>query len=115
MTPTATLRARGIEPMHAYHFRDRARASINDARRALWQVDFNFDDAARYLSEGDEEQAFYYFERALAQIESLRWIRRQIKADALMAVRGTPIEYWSAERRRGHRLEREAWIARLYQ
>jgi hypothetical protein len=50
---------------------------------------------------------------ALAKIESLRWLRKQIKADALMAVRGTPIEYWSAARRRAHRLEREAWLAKF--
>jgi hypothetical protein len=113
MSPTATLRARGIEPMHTYHFRDRARLGIRDARSAVWDVEFNFDDAARYLSEGDEAQAWHYLERALAKIESLRWLRKQIKADALMAVRGTPIEYWTAARRREHRLEREAWLAKF--
>lgn len=115
MTPLATLRARGIETAHTYHFRDRALGALRDAHAALWQVEFAFEDAARYLSEGDETSALHYFERALEQIERVRNLRKQAKADALMAVRGTPLEYWSAARRRGHRIEREAWIAKVCQ
>ena len=115
-TPIATLRNRGLDTMHVYHFRDRAHLALRSMNNAAFHAECCFDSAAQDLIDGGphaEAAASQWLDLAFRWLESAHASRRQAKADALMAVRGTPIEYWTAERRRGHRIEREAFSRRL--
>ncbi len=113
-TPNATLRARGLDTTHVYLFRDRALLALREARNAAWRAECCFDDAAQTLIDGGpfaEACALQWVEMAFRWLDTARWSRKRAKAEALMAVRGTPLDCWSAERRRAHRLEREARFA----
>jgi hypothetical protein len=110
------IRARGIDLMFSRVMRGVAQGHLRDAQQAADRAEWHFDLAARELQEAGphaERLALEWFDLAMRGIESARFYRTLAKGDLLLATRGTPLDCWSAEHRRAHRLEREAWIARV--
>jgi hypothetical protein len=96
-TPTSKLRERGIDTFWAATWRDKAQGHLRDASDAANRAEYHFELAARELLEGGkwaERLASDYLDLAFRTLDWARWLRKQAKADALMAVRGRPLDSW---------------------
>jgi len=86
------MRARGIDSFWTSTHREKAQGWLNDARRALWNAEFYFDEAARELR--DFERFAHCLDMAFRYLEQARWYRMTAKGAALLATRGRELCYW---------------------
>lgn len=111
--PTAGLHARGLDTFWIAVHRNSARSALAEARGAMTRAADRFETALHWQAQGEDKLAAEWIDLAFRTLEAGRYDLRRAKEAALLAVRGTPLEAWTAAKRRAHREEREAWCARV--